>query len=251
MTRARWALARAAALAAAALTLSLGFWQLRRADYKLALQAQWEAAERAPAVDVRRRDELASVLHLPARVRVSGRFDDARSVWLDNRPQDGRAGFLLVTPLQLEDGSWLLVNRGWAARDPADRTHTPAVTRLAGEQTIEGVALADAGRLLSLGQASFPAPLPAIWQNLDYAEFERASGLTVAHLVVQQTSAAADGLERHWSAPWFGVDMHRGYAVQWFSLAALIAGLALWFSLRPRVLAWVRAWRARSPQRPA
>ncbi len=233
MTRARWALARAAALAAAALTLSLGFWQLRRADYKLALQAQWEAAERAPAVDVRRRDELASVLHLPARVRV------------------GRAGFLLVTPLQLEDGSWLLVNRGWAARDPADRTHTPAVTRLAGEQTIEGVALADAGRLLSLGQASFPAPLPAIWQNLDYAEFERASGLTVAHLVVQQTSAAADGLERHWSAPWFGVDMHRGYAVQWFSLAALIAGLALWFSLRPRVLAWVRAWRARSPQRPA
>ncbi len=240
-----------AALAGVALMSSLGFWQLRRADYKLALQAQWATAERAAAVEVRRHDDLAPVaLHLPARVRVLGRFDDARAVWLDNRPQDGRAGFFLISPLRLEDGSWLLVNRGWAARDPADRTRTPAVARRDGEQVIDGMALADVGRLFSLGPATFAAPLPAIWQNLDYAEFEHASGLAIERLVVQQTSETADGLERHWSAPSFGVDMHRGYAVQWFSLAGLIAGLALWFYLRPLIFALARAWRTRRRQRP-
>jgi len=244
MTRVRATVALIAAFLGVALTLSLGFWQLRRAEYKLALQAQWDVAERAAAVDVRRRGDLAPIVsNLPARVRVLGRFDDAHSVWLDNRPQDGRAGFFLVTPLRLEDGSWLLVNRGWAARDPADRTRTPVVARRAGEQVIEGVALAAVGRLFALGPASFASPLPAIWQNLDYPEFERASGFAVARLVVQQTSEAGDGLERHWSAPSFGVDMHRGYAVQWFSLAVLIACLALWFYLRPLVLAWVSARR--------
>jgi len=38
--------------------------------------------------------------------------------------------------------------------------------------------------------------------------------------------------------------------VQWFSLAGLIAGLALWFYLRPLIFALARAWRTRRRQRP-
>ncbi len=41
-------------------------------------------------------------------------------------------------------------------------------------------------------------------------------------------SAAADGLLRHWPAPAINVQMHYGYAFQWFALAAGIAFLYVW-----------------------
>jgi surfeit locus 1 family protein len=107
---------------------------------------------------------------------------------------------------------------------------------------IDGLAVTHAPRLLELGEGGNAAALPAIWQNLDYAQYERASGLAVARLVVQQTSVADDGLTRRWARPASGVDTHRGYAFQWYALSALIAVLTLFFS--------VRAWCARALRSP-
>jgi surfeit locus 1 family protein len=47
---------------------------------------------------------------------------------------------------------------------------------------------------------------------------------------LQQTSAAADGRVREWPAPAAGIDRHRGYALQWYSLAGLAAGLTAWYA---------------------
>ncbi|MCU0950288.1 MAG: SURF1 family protein [Burkholderiaceae bacterium] len=226
----------AVAVAAFALTLSLGNWQTRRAAQKLAIEAQWDAAEQAAPQRLSGRDMPAADA-LPMRVQLTGRFDHARSVWLDNRQLDARPGFWVVTPLTLADGAVVLVNRGWVARDPADRARRPPIGQPAGELTIEGLAVTHAPRLLELGDGGNAGALPAIWQNLDYAQYEAASGLSVARLVVQQTSAMADGLQRRWVRPASGVDKHRGYAVQWYGLSALIAILTLFFG--------VRAWRAR------
>jgi surfeit locus 1 family protein len=72
-------------------------------------------------------------------------------------------------------------------------------------------------------------PLGGIWQNLDFEAYERASGRKVARFVVQQTNDTGDGLRRVWARPDAGVDKHRGYAFQWYSLAALITVLTLYF----------------------
>ncbi len=240
MIGARMGMAFGAAVAAIALTVSLGQWQLRRADEKLALQAQWDSAQQAPAVAVggAQLGEVAS--RLPLRVALRGRFLHEHEVWLDNRQMDGQAGFMLVTPLRLVDGAVVLVNRGFAPRDALDRTRLPQVARPEGEVDIEGLAVAQTSRVLQLGQ-DVPAPGggPTIWQNLDYEAFERHSGLAVPRWVVQQTSGAADGLRRQWPRLAAGVDKHRGYAMQWFSLAALVAVLTVFFgarALRRRVL---------------
>jgi len=228
------------AFAAFALTLSLGNWQARRAAQKLVIEAQWDAAEQAPARELTAAN-MPAPDRLPMRVRLRGEFAYAMSVWLDNRQLDGRPGFWVVTPLLLEGGSVVLVNRGWAARDSADRTRRPAVGEPAGELTIEGFAVSHAPRLLELGDGGQAGPLPAIWQNLDFAAYEVVSGLKVAPLVVQQTSALDDGLMRRWTRPASGVDKHRGYAFQWYALAGLIALLTLYLA--------VRAWRARGSTR--
>jgi cytochrome oxidase assembly protein ShyY1 len=85
--------------------------------------------------------------------------------------------------------------------------------------------------LLELAPAT-ALPLPGIWPNLEFEDYERIAGVRVARLVVQQTSDAVDGLRRAWPPPASGVEKHRGYALQWYGLAALGAGLTLFFGGR-------------------
>jgi len=93
--------------------------------------------------------------------------------------------------------------------------------------------VAQTSRVLQLGEnAPSEVRQPAVWQNLDFDAFERASGLKVVRWIVQQTDAGDDGLLRSWPRLSSGVDKHRGYALQWYSLAALIAVLTVIFGAR-------------------
>src|SRR6185312_11348887 len=47
------------------------------------------------------------------RVSVAGRYDAMYQFLLDNRINEGRAGYEVLTPLDLDDGRTVLVNRGW------------------------------------------------------------------------------------------------------------------------------------------
>ncbi|HUN91516.1 MAG TPA: SURF1 family protein [Burkholderiaceae bacterium] len=231
-----------AALAGIVATIALGNWQTRRAEIKLALAAQWDSAIAAPVRELTAGAAAGGEVRPPARVRAHGRFRNELSVWLDNRMQDGRAGFWLVTPLDI-GGICVLVNRGWAPRNPVDRAKLPDVVMPRGEVEVEGLALAEFPRLFELGRPA-GARLPAIWQNFDLAAYREASGLRVASFVVEETGPvddgaaigaerpANDGLVRNWSRPDYGVQMHRGYALQWYAMAAMIAILALVVGLR-------------------
>ena len=230
--RVRVAIAYCAGLATIALALAAAQWQTRRADEKLALQARWDAAAQGEARLLE--PGRTAPPDLPQRVRVRGHFVPEATVYLDNRQLDGVAGFFVITPLEAEAGApWVLVNRGFVARDPADRTRIAVGTAPAGELLVEGLAVERPTRSLELGEAPV-ARLPGIWQNLDYAAYEQAAGRPVLHLVVQQTSEAGDGLRRHWPAPSAGVDKHRGYAFQWYAIAAAVAVLMLFFAVRGR-----------------
>ena len=239
MSRRTLAVLLAAAVGIAS-TVSLGNWQLRRAQEKLQLQAAWDRAAQGEPVIVAGAAVAEVGRRLPVRVQLRGRLLFEHELWLDNRQMDGQAGLTLVTPLKLADGPIVLVNRGLAARDPRDRARLPEVARAAVEQVVDGLAVEQPARVLQLG-ANAPAGLqrPLVWQNLDYDAFERASGLSVARWIVQQTGGSDDGLRRNWPRLAAGVDKHRGYALQWYSLAALIAGLTLFFGAR----AWRRAGR--------
>lgn len=230
MTR-RGALLLAAALLGAALTARLGLWQLDRAAQKLALRAGVdEAARRPPLANAQLADAAP---HRPVRLR--GQWLAERTVWLDNRPMDGRAGFYVVTPLRLAGrADAILVQRGWAPRDAADRSRVPPLVTPAGEVEVVGRLAVAPSRLYELGTgASGP-----IRQNLDPTAFAAESGLALLPLTVVQTEAvgADDGLLRRWPAPDFSLHKHYGYAFQWFALCALILVLYAWFQLvRPRL----------------
>lgn len=243
MRRRKLILAFAAAAIGFAAAVSLGNWQTRRGDAKLALQAQSDAAERAAALEIgaSRASIEEAAANLPRRVRVSGVFDPAGTVYLDNRMLGSVAGYYVITPLVIRDDlPAVLIDRGFKARSAGERAEGAAAPP-AGRVSVEGMAVVRPSTLFELGSAP-KLQVPGFWQNLDYDAYERAAKRSVARFVVRPSDAVrsadvADNLRREWPQVASGVDKHRGYALQWYALAGLIAVLAATFG-------W-KAWRAR------
>ncbi|MGH8725880.1 MAG: SURF1 family cytochrome oxidase biogenesis protein, partial [Burkholderiales bacterium] len=69
-------------------------------------------------------------------------------------------------------------------------------------------------------------------QSLDLKEFAVETGLPLQAFVIEQHAGIADGLLREWPRPGAGVEKHQGYALQWYSLAALAVVLAIVLSFK-------------------
>lgn len=225
-----------AALAATLLTARLGVWQLDRAAQKNQVQATLDARLALPALlpaELAHDAQAAAAQHHRA-VRLEGRWLAERTVYLENRQMNGRPGFFAVTPLRLDDGSAVLVQRGWLPRDPMDRTRIVAAPPAPGRVVILGRIAPAPGRLYEF-EAVASGP---IRQNLDVDGYARETGLLLRPLTVVQEDGQpppGDGLQRQWPRPAADVHKHYGYAFQWFALSALILGLYVWFQLiRPR-----------------
>ncbi len=225
-----------AALLLSVLTARLGFWQLDRAAQKTAMQQSMNDQRQRPALSLA---ELAATSEQAAQqvhraVALQGHWLAEHTVYLENRQMNGRVGFFAVTPLKLTDGSVVLVQRGWFARDLLDRLRIVAPPAPAGVQVVQGRIALSPSRLYEFDGAD----AGLIRQNLDIGDFRRGTGLPLRPLIVVQEDAAggaADGLLRQWAPPALGVDKHHGYAFQWFALSALSAGLWLWLQvLQPR-----------------
>lgn len=218
-----------ATVAGIALFVTAGQWQQNRMEQKQALRAQFDAAvAMAPAALPQDVSDWSAWRYRP--IAAEGVFDAAKQILIDNKINEGRAGYHVVTPLELTDGRVVLVNRGWVAQG-ASRTELPAVAAPAGAVTLEGRIAVPAAGYLELKPEAAPG---AVWQNLDPARFAAATGVTVLPVVIEQTAAPVpdDGLVRDWTAPDFGIDKHRIYMVQWYAFAAL--AIALWLILNFR-----------------
>jgi len=223
-----------AMLVLVAIGVAAGRWQQGRAEQKLALAARLEAGNSAAPLALGAAPVTLAQVEF-RRLRLQGEFVAGWPVLLDNRPQQGRAGFYLLMPFKLAgSGMHVLVARGWLPRDRADRNKLPAFSTPQGSVTIEGVARRDTGHVMQLGQAAPLAP-GAMVQNADAAAFAAATGWTFQPLVLEQTSpdgGSADTLLRDWPAPELGVDKHKGYAFQWYALAAMAVLFFVFTGLR-------------------
>ena len=238
------------------LTVSLGNWQLRRAQEKTELQGLLDDAAARPAVRATASAPLAigageAGLRLGQRLLLEGEWLPAETILLDNRTHAGQAGYHVLTPLKLADGSGVaVVNRGWIAVGP-DRRAVPDVSVARGPVQLDG-------RLHRLEASPFTLARPdqasgdKVVQVLDLAQWARVSGLglalcptasglalgetaatpCVAPWVALQTSVVNDGLVRDWPLPSAGIDRHRGYAFQWYALAGLAALLTAGYAWR-------------------
>jgi surfeit locus 1 family protein len=202
--------------------VSLGRWQLRRADEKRALFDSFAAA----GVAARPIDLHSPPVARYSRVEVLGRYDETRQILIDNMVEAERAGYFVITPFVLQGGGWILVNRGWVplGRTRADRPAIPVAGNL---RTIRG----RADHLPSPGiRMGVPAPLappyPVVAAYPTHAELARllkeSQWVSATDLILLDADQP-DGYVRHWVPPGFPPLRHVGYAVQWFGLALALA----------------------------
>ncbi len=208
-----------ATLVVVAIGVSLGNWQQRRAEAKQATEDQITLRAQMPPL-------AASALPRGAdteefrRIVAEGEFIADWPLYLENRPQDGKAGFHLLMPLRLAGSDQVvLVLRGWFPRDARDRARIPEIPVPQGRVRIEGRIRSAISRTLQMGEPVKLQP-GAIVQNLAVADLAAASGMPLQTFIIEQVSDTRDGLVRDWPIPSAGIDKHRGYAFQWYALAA-------------------------------
>lgn len=206
-----------------ALFAGLGAWQIGRAQEKRAVQ---EAFDRETGftrfvngMDVKPYQQLSA----------EGRFDAGHQFLLDNIIVDSRNGHYVLTPLVYSDGEpALIVNRGWVgttggAVDPA------ALEVPVGRVTVRGRAgaLPRAGyRMGAAIESRSGWPRHALYPTLD--EVEAALGRELQPFVLLLSPGEDHGLLRRWEPAAIGPGRHYAYAMQWFAMAVVLAGLLAW-----------------------
>ena len=213
-----------AAAAFVALTVSLGRWQVHRAEEKRDRQALLEA--RLTEAPLRLAGPFASAEPLLyRRVRAAGRWIASGQIFVDNQVHEARAGFQVVTPLALEGRKdAVLVLRGWVERN-RDYPRAPAVDVPAGDIEVEGIATVPPRRVLELGPETIAGN---VWQNLSIDRYRAQTGIAALPVVIL-ADTSPPGLAPVRERPDTGIEKHREYALTWFSLAALAA--VLWVAL--------------------
>ena len=96
----------------AAACIALGFWQLQRLGDRRALNAEIRAGRSVPPTEVRTAEDIAALSPFRS-VVVEGTYDLEGEVLLYGRSLEGEPGHHVLTPLALDDGSGVLVVRGW------------------------------------------------------------------------------------------------------------------------------------------
>ncbi len=233
--RVRAVAATLAFLVALAVLLSLGTWQVQRLHWKEQLLADMAARRAAQPVSLAKIEALAAkgedIEYRP--VTVSGVFANNRerhffATW------HGRTGYYVYTPLELADGRFLFVNRGFVpfeAKEPEMRKQG----QLTGEQTVTGLARARlAEKPSSLVPENDLAKNVFYWKDLD--AMAASTGIPAESLVpffvdagdAPNPKGLPIGAVTQFDLP----NSHLQYAVTWYGLAAALVGVALYALFR-------------------
>lgn len=236
----------------------LGMWQIHRGESKAAYIAQRQAERSAPAQAL----GTLSDAQLPAvpgvmRVRVKGHYQGDHQLLVDGRSNGTRAGYDVLTPMLMKDGSIIVVNRGWVPRRSETQEgtrqplHVPDTPR-----TINGLwrAMPAPGLRLNAHNCR-PQPWPRYVSYPTHADLVCLYGAKVRRGEVELSAKAADGFVRHWKlSVGFPPIRHYGYAAQWFMFG--IIALYLFHRLNLRAdpaapMAGAAQGGGDSPQHPA
>jgi surfeit locus 1 family protein len=238
----RWILATLFVLVGAGVCIRLGIWQLDRLAQRRAFNENYlvQSVASPLMLTAAPTDDLTGMEYRT--VTVTGNFDPTNQVVLRNQFHDNQPGYFLLTPLLLSDGSAILIERGWI---PAEGNASPADWHQydqSGEVTITGI--------LRLGQTQPEVggvpdpPLAAGQTRLDFwniVNLERISKQVPYRLLpafVQPQPDPAPPAPPYPYQPAIDISEgpHFGYALQWFTFAAILV-LGYPFFLRKQLVA--------------
>jgi surfeit locus 1 family protein len=211
-----------ATLVVLTILVSLGVWQLDRAQQKRLVETEYQTRQaRSPMPLKEALAQKRGYPYLP--VTASGRYDPAHQLLLDNQIREGRVGYRVLTPFQMAGmDRILLVDRGWVPMG-LDRSILPPIPVDGGVRKIKGVLSPPPSPGLILGPAiNGPGRWPQVIERVQPDTIGARLGATPLPDLLLLDPREADGYLREWRPPGLGVERHIGYAVQWFAMAAVL-----------------------------
>ncbi len=218
--------------------ISLGFWQLRRADENRALidsaaekrQQKPVAFEELHIADLENdvaTGRFTAWQHLP--VTLHGRW--ATEVFLfEDQVEGGRNGYHIIGVMVLANGERILVNRGWTLA-PSLRSKLPDYPSVVNnvEETGE---LYITPNILGDGPVFAEAGWPRRIGALQIASLEKELGSTLLPFMVRLHEGSPSALTAHWPVVNIAPEKNIAYAIQWFGMSFALVACYLAFSFR-------------------
>lgn len=228
----KWIIATVVVLVLAAVFVRLGIWQLDRLDERQRENAVGEERLAADATELSillaqtADDDLESLEY--RRAIAEGEYDASEEVLIRSQVELGRAGFHVITPLVLNDGTAVLVNRGWVPLEldtpPVDAPPPAGTTR------VEGWVQPTQMRP-TLGPEDPPGDID-VFNRVDVARIGEQLPYEVAPIYIVATGEGSDELPIAVDPPDFSNEgPHLAYAIQWFGFAA-VGLIGFYFLLR-------------------
>ncbi|MDP9201240.1 MAG: SURF1 family protein [Gemmatimonadota bacterium] len=213
------------AISFAAISISLGFWQLRRLSARRHANALLAARRIAPQVDLDSLPTDTAAAHF-RRVHVRGIYDHGQEIILTLRGRNGSPGVNILTPLlRARKDTAVLVNRGWVYSPDGMTVDTKPWHEA---DTLNGAGFVET--FPTQGPFAPPNPdRPRSFRRLSRAELQKVFPYPIAnyYVVLTDSSVSPSVPPRVELAP-IDEGPHRNYAIQWFSFAAIsIIGLVI------------------------
>jgi surfeit locus 1 family protein len=214
---------------------ALGYWQVERRAWKLDLIERVDARVHGEAVAAPARDDWQNVSRARdeyRKVTVTGTYRNDLETQVYTATDYG-AGYWVLTPLMRDDGTIVMINRGFVPTDKRD-PNTRADGMVAGEVTVTGLLRIDepVGTFMRDN-----VPSEERWYSRDVQAMATKRGLDATS--VAPYFIDGDGVENPGQLPLGGLtkirfpNNHLVYALTWFGMA-LLTLVAAWIVLRPR-----------------
>lgn len=208
------------------LLVSLGFWQLHRAQEKQTIQEEYQLQQALPPVEF---DGATVSDGNYRRVRMAGEFVVDRYWLLENKIQNGRLGYHVIMPFEIggdRQHSLIVVNRGWVEAK-AYREELPEFSTPQSKVTLSGMlVMPSSSPFIDESQSQF-SEWPHRLLELDLNVMQEQLDQTLFPKVLQLDADSPGALAVNWQPINMTPEKHRAYAVQWFALAAALVILFL------------------------
>ena len=218
-------------LATMAFLVSLGFWQLDRADQKRTIEASIQKANTGVVELIVNQNELLNKEYYE--VRLQGSYIGDKQFIYDNQIIDQASGYYVLTPFVLTGQSnAIMINRGFipwnGRRDQLDDIAVDSTYREIKIQVSRPI------KRIELKTSDISNQFPVLIQAIDFDVIEEISSTSFVDVIGLLDPSSDDGFVRKWEPYTGSIEKHIGYAIQWFLMALVLGIIGIRIGLKQR-----------------
>ena len=214
-----------------AFLVSLGFWQLDRADEKRGIEASIKLANTGSVELIVEEEGLKNKEYYE--VRLQGKYLSDKQFIYDNQIVDQVSGYYVLTPYALAGQSKaILINRGFI---PWNGRRDKLADIVIGQETREiKVQISKPIKRMELKPSEVGIQFPALIQSIDLQDMADRAKVDFSSVIGLLDASASNGFIRKWEPYTGSIEKHIGYAVQWFLMALVLAIIGIRIAIKQR-----------------